>query len=297
MKKVMIILVFLVFSMNVCNVSASTNQTVSASTGEIDVGGGIKVELFCEYNVGLVTPDKIEPGKTSEVSMYLYSGSWTIRVYVPDPVNQWVSRDLVITSSGPITITPGLSVHLDITPHATLEAHGPATLDTTEINWGQTTGSKQIIMRCYSEAQHGSTITINAILVLDLILGIDIDLVLFKQNIANFDLTQLELTPKISENIPVNSLLGGLFSFVMSPISLFGGIFFLLFLIIGVGIYKGKKKRDLMIKEQTIPIKRTAVSKSKEAPKEPKKMKYCIHCGEMLPVNATFCGNCGKSRD
>jgi len=48
--------------------------------------------------------------------------------------------------------------------------------------------------------------------------------------------------------------------------------------------------------EEGKPIKQS-ISKSQEKAATQNRLKYCIHCGEKLPDNATFCGNCGKTRD
>lgn len=298
MHKISTFLIFLIVSFNLLDVYGVSQQQVSASTGELEIGGGLKVELSCTSLVSSSVVESIKPGETTTYRVNLHSNNWVISVYLPAPVNQWYSQEVGFTSSGPITITPGLSVNFDVEPTTHLEVYGPATLDSTEINWNGGSSSRDIPLRIDSNAAENSLVRIKVAHSMKIRIGVNVGLAMFSYNVASFDLTELELKPELNDYVEVKSALGQFFGLFAS---MFQGPFvlilpvFILMLIVSIGIYKGKKNADAIAKKAKKPTVKQNFKQETNTPE--KKPKFCIYCGEKLNEKAKFCGNCGKPRD
>jgi len=291
---VVLILTFLILIL-VFPVSAK-HERISATTEEIDLLAGIKIKISCSTNAYLTPPtESLKAEQSSIWYLKTESGIYYIDIYLPSPIDQWYSKQInQITSDYDFSyqIVPGLEITLTPHPFASLSITGPASLQTSSISWeNYNYDTKPVIVDCQKGAT-GATITVNADFSLAFTVSLNINMLLFSQEITNYQIAQIPLTPTISESKTVpHSFMEQVLNFIFSPLVLLG-IMTILLIIFLAGIFHMGKKRQKM-------KQRTTIKPQKEEPKtltapQQKRLKYCIYCGEKLSPEATYCGNCGK---
>ncbi|NIO37027.1 hypothetical protein GTO27_04920 [Candidatus Bathyarchaeota archaeon] len=89
--------------------ASPVSETVSLSTGNVDLVSGLRIRLTCSMPVELSTSSyTIEPGRTKTCYVSIMAGTVSLSVYIPSPIDEWhtVSRDLIDLGSMHISIVP-----------------------------------------------------------------------------------------------------------------------------------------------------------------------------------------------
>jgi len=264
------------------------------------------VKLTINFEAYVNPPDRVEARKSYDWVTGLMEGKILVEVYVP-PSAQWYSQEIELTRSRldtidskiKIPIMTGLSITLDLTPSASLELRGSAVLSSTKLLWNQpniNVYSRKIFTVSCNENSAGSTIILDANYFLELNAQLILDLTLFEQEITEIPVLQIPLTPTVSETITVSqppTFLDQMLTFAFSPMGIIMGfLLFIILIAIIAGVIRGRK-----IKRERKNINKETRTKPVTKPQKPtqkKRLNYCIHCGEKLPLEATFCDNCGK---
>lgn len=139
----------------------SGSHTLSITTGEIDIVGGVKVEISYDVPVRIHHPETMVPGEQVEWAISVSTGEIDLRVYVPFPLNAWYSvtkKPVPIGMGVDIEVpvpTPGASIIARVKTHmtASLTLDGPGTLDRSTLTW-VSDGSQVFNVRANSGSEH-----------------------------------------------------------------------------------------------------------------------------------------------
>lgn len=296
-------------------VSASpTSETVSISTGDVELSSRVKVRLICSLNVKLYsTSDTIEPGKSSTWYIQINSpGTVSLSVFIPSPYNDWytTSKEFTsITSTLHIPIVSGLSATLKTNPSASLNINGPGSLSTSSMSFDYMGSSESFTVSSYTSASNGAKITVNADFKIGISVGLSIDLLLFSQQIASTSIGQFSMTPSISDSMTVSIPSNPIVSLITNPLFVILGFVIGSFSIIGLAIRRSYRKnlekqraRSVSALEQVRKLAPKPLKRHEPVAKKIKPQKqvskpdiiYCLYCGEKLPSYAGYCRKCGK---
>lgn len=270
---------------------------MSATTGDVDLAYGIKIRLTCSFPVYLTPPSEIEPGESSTCYVQVNPGTVSLEVYIPSPVDDWfsVSEEIyTLASAFYITIVPGLSATLRISPSASLTVDGPGSIDITSTTFENVGSGETFLVSCYGDASHGAQITVNADFGLDIDIGLSIDLFMFRQEVASTPIGSFSMKPRVSDTVVVSTFLGRIFDAVFSPWGIFMLLLVALFVFgtVAMVVSSRRKRKEQARKVIPKPLEKPKVMKKKPLPKI--ETVYCIYCGEELPSQAVYCRKCGK---
>ena len=288
---VLILFIFLLFFPFEASASP-TRETVSISSGEIELFAGVKVKITYDLLAQLYPASRsIEPSET--VTWHAQVGSGTIRVsvFIPSPINQWYSTSKTLsefTNNLDIPITSGLSASLKVNPLVSLDIDGPARLSTTSLPFDYEETMKTFTITAHSTASDGSRVTVHADFRLDVSVGLDINLFLFKRQITSMSLGQLPMSPRVSDNVTVSiPFLDRLFDFLTNPRFLIIALPTLAFFIaIPLAI---RAKRRAVRQQTTKPIPR------RSEPQKTTILAICPKCKTRVPSESKFCPECGTN--
>jgi len=227
----------LVFSTLVCSVQASTTDPkLSVSTGDIDLAFGVKAKIVYEVSVSITKPSSALPGETKKWDIQLSSGALSISVYVPSPVNKWytASKSVPVGSYVDIPVTTGITARVKALSITQLSVSGPASLDTNSLSW-ESEGAKSITVNTRSDAKAGEIVTVGISFKFPIYVGIVIDLLFFKKEIASANIGAFNASPTLSESMSISALPSEM------PIFLVMAAVIVVLIIAGYVVYRRRK--------------------------------------------------------
>jgi hypothetical protein len=289
---------------------AYSYQTVSASTGEVNVGSGVLVKLTCEFRVSCyLDSSTATAGSTHTGNLRLEDGKITIAIFIPSPIDQWFQTEYDFYDYSDFTnlnipITNFVSANVELVPTASIGVSdsGPASLSPSTLTFGYEDYQKQFTISVYSSAQGGTTIYLEQNFNVEIRVGLAITFFVFNYNVVSVPIGSFPLAPTQFESISVPNWYETLFGFLSTD-------FFMLILflamaaVIGFVLYSGvknmrrynaKRKQSISPAGEQVP---PSPSPSASIISKTESDFYCIFCGAKLPPHAVFCRKCGKKQE
>ena len=160
-----------------------------------------------------------------------------------------------------LDVAPGIEVYVSTSASSIANIEGPTDKNQQDIVWsGSNTQRMQFSVS--DNAQQGDYVKITIPISIDLNVGLNLDLLLFKHNIGQIQFGSFQAQPVIEEIIPIGSTLGSdviIIIIIIAAAATGGGIFMYL-----------RKKRVV------------------------KKTQTCKKCGTVLALSSKFCAKCGN---
>jgi len=290
----LISLLILAFAFLSCLVSAAeTTHNLSAlMKKEVTLGDDLKFDMFLRSSVSFVTPEKVEPGES--VIWLLGFNPATIMVFLDIPsINETyvTETEIPLEDSKPITVFDGVTLVLDLSPSAKLSINGPATLNRTNISWENFLDKQSFETQVFLNASSKDELTINYDFYLDAKISVYIQLQNYTSEIVSHPVPQLEMSPKISHSIEIEST-PTIIDTLRNPINLLVAAVAIALVVISLFIIR-KIKSEKVDKETLVLIPKQHEQGDRQIEKT-ESVVYCIYCGEQLPAIAAYCRKCGE---
>jgi len=203
----LVLLVLLSFPLNLTIAQASTiDPTVSVNTGDVNLAFGVKAKIVYEASVSVSKPASAQPGEVKKWDIQIGGGTLSVSVYVPSPISKWytASKSVPIGSYVDIPVTTGISARVKVISSTQLSVSGPASLDMSSLSW-ESEGTKSTSVNIPSDAHAGQTVTVGMNFKFPIYVGVVIDLLLFKKEIASTNIGAFSATPTLSESMSIGA--------------------------------------------------------------------------------------------
>jgi hypothetical protein len=206
MKKISIFLVVLLLSssMILFTQASTSNQRVSADTGEVEVTHGVKVRIVYDASVSITRPESAKAGENENWDVRVSDGQLSLSVYVPSPISKWytVSKSVPIGSGMDIPLGTGISANVNIQSSCPVNVQGAASADANSLSW-ESEGTKFVTLSINSNAKAGDVITVQLPFSFQIKVGIGISFLLFSYELASMDIGTYNAMPSITETISI----------------------------------------------------------------------------------------------
>ena len=273
--------------------AAETTHGLSAlMKKEVELGDDLKFDMFLHSSVTLVIPEKIEAGENLTWLFGLNPATIMIFLEIPSINKTYVTEtEIPLEDLKPITVFDGVTLVLDLSPSAKLSVTGPATLNRTNISWENFLSKQSFETQVFLNASSKDELTINYDFYLDAQINVYIQLQNYSSEIVGYPIPQLEMLPKISHSVEIEST-PTIIDALRNPINLLAGALAIALVVIAFLIFR--KRRSEKAKKQTPIITPKQHEQPDKKSEKSESTIYCIYCGEQLPTEAAYCRRCGK---
>ena len=279
---------------NLVQATETTYDISAIMRKEAELGEGIKFDMFLHGSVTFDVIDKIKPDENITGSFGFNPATVMIFLDIPSINRTYATEtEVPLEDLKPITVFDGVTLIIDLMPSAALSVSGPASLNQTNIFWENFLEKKSFTGSIYSNVSKTETIRISSEFYLNAKISVNIQLQNYTTEIINYPIPQMEMLPKISHIIEIEST-PTIFDALGNPVNLiFIVVALTLIIIVLLTIRKYIIKKD----KNEISIIKTKQTEDFEQRKRSEKSDltiFCIYCGEQLPAEATYCRKCGK---
>ena len=234
-------------------------HNVFITTGSQQLGPA-SIEIKYDVSFDLSRPSSAQPDDLVTVEITPKTGKLSLTVNVAGETHT-ISRDVPLGSDVSLDVAPGIEVYVSTSASSIVNIEGPTDKNQQDIVWsGSNTQRMQFSVS--DNAQQGDYVKITIPISIDLNVGLNLDLLLFKHNIGQIQFGSFQAQPVIEEIIPIGSTLGSdviIIIIIIAAAATGGGIFMYL-----------RKKRVV------------------------KKTQTCKKCGTVLALSSKFCAKCGN---
>lgn len=258
-----ILLISFIIPLNQLSYADTKTHNVSISTGPQTIGPAT-IEIDYQIDFDFDRPSSALGGDTIDLTVTPKNGMLSVVVDIAGN-NYSIDKDLPLGSSLDMDIAPGIEVYISTSASSIPNIEGPVDNTTKSLEWsGYNSESFQLLVS--DDAKGGDEVVISLPISIDINVGLNLDLVLFKQNLGQIRLGSFDAYPVIEERIPIESVFST--EIILIPIILGAAA-------AGAIIYFKK-------------IRKTGIAKQVKG-----STKICTNCKASLPQQAKFCAKCG----
>lgn len=223
----------------------AVSKTVTASTGNRNLGGVATIRVDYSINVNLNHPSTATKGSTTNWVVDTSGGSVTVTIAVAGQ-SYSKSFSLRLGEEREISVATGVKVSIMAAASAQVAVNGPASSEIPSLYFSSG-GSKSFSVTVDSDAEIGETVSVSMPFYLTLKAGLKIDLVVLKREVAQTNLGTFSMNPtvygtmSITEQEPFQFDLTGTQLYILT-IPVFGSAVLLSYIM----LRKGQPKNQLV---------------------------------------------------
>jgi hypothetical protein len=233
-------------------------HNVFVTTGAQQLGPA-SIEIKYDVSFELNRPSSAQPNDSITVEITPKTGKLSLTIDVAGNTHT-IDKDLPFGSDVSIDVAPGIEVYVSTSASSLANISGPVDNNEQNVFWSDSS-TQRLQFSVSNTAKQGDSINLTIPVSIDLNAGLNLDLILLKQNLGQVRLGSFAAQPIIEETIPVGIALGNEFIIIGILVgAAIGGVVF---------FYLRKKPKT----KQTLA---------------------CKKCGKTLPLSAKFCAKCGQ---
>lgn len=181
--------------------SSPEARTVSASTGNVNLAGVATIRVDYSLYINVKCPTQAVRGSVTNWQATTKNGRAAIEI---DVAGQTFSKtfSLALGRNVNLDVTTGVKAFFFVTASNTIEVSGPATSNASALDFSSE-GTKNLHISISDQAEIGDTVSVSMPFFATISVGLKIDLVILKREIASTKLGTFSMSPTISESISI----------------------------------------------------------------------------------------------